>query len=108
MNSVKFGYTPFASHVIVKLNVKAHPNCSLDVFQTYETLEITPLRSRKTPTLIRIEGFLTYEQHKVFLRDLKDLRLRTRLQEAMDALKEHNAYCDAVRTASMEDDDLPF
>ena len=105
---IPFGYTPFASHVLVKLNVKAHPNCSLDVFQTYETLEITPLRSRKTPTLIRIEGFLTYAQHQIFLRDLKDLQLRTQLQESMDALKHHRDYCSAVRAARMEDDDLLF
>lgn len=108
MNSIKFGYTPFASHVLVKLNVKAHPNCSLDNLRLYETLEITPLRSRKTPTLIRIEGVLTYTQHQLFLRDLKDLRLRTRLQESMDALKEHKDYCAAVRAARTEDDDLPF
>ena len=102
---IPFGYTPFASHVIVKLNVKAHPNCSLDVFQTYENLEVTPLCSRKTPTLIRLEGFLTHTQHQIFLRDLKDLRLRTQLQESLDALEHHREYCNAIRTAS---DDLPF
>ena len=105
MNSVKFGYTPFASHVLVKLNVKVHPNCSLDSLWPYETLEITPLRSKKTPTLHRVEGILTYTQHQLFLRDLKDLQLRTRLQESLDAVQQHRDYCDAIRTAS---EDLPF
>jgi hypothetical protein len=108
MTSVKFGYTPFASHIIVKLNVKAHPNCSLDNFKLYETLEITPLRSRKTPTLIRIEGFLTYQQLAFFRRDLKDLQLRTRLQESFAALKQHEDYCQQFPLNKTEDEDLPF
>lgn len=105
---IKFGYTPFASHVIVKLNVKVHRNCSLDNLRLYENVTITPLRSKKTPTLHRVEGILTLAQHQTFMRDIKDLRLRTRLQESMDALEIHREYCSAVSATSQEDDDLPF
>lgn len=107
MNSVKFGYTVFASHVLVKLNVKVHPNCSLDSLWPYSTLEITPLRSKKTPTLHRVEGILTPTSFQLFQKDLKELRLRTRLQESLDAVQQHREYCDASPEPEWEDD-LPF
>lgn len=106
-DSVNFGYTPFGSHTLVKLNVKVHPNCSLDKLRLYENVTVTPHVHSKNH-LHRFEGILTYAQLRLFQKDLKDLRLRTRLQFALDAVEQHRANMEAEALLRQEDDDLPF
>ena len=102
-----FGYTPFGSHIALRLNVKVHPSVNArERLLPFNTLQVWSLHRSKN-FLQRIEGVLDAHQVDGFNETLKRIKLESRIAFIQDEL--HGVPTQRQFTSSLdEDDDLPF
>lgn len=98
-NIIPFGYTPFGGVILVKLNVKISQSQAVELKTKYPNV----INWDNGKYGRALEGFIQLGQMESFIRDLKNLKIDSKIQRLID---EKSAILDSFVTENTFDN--PF